>query len=250
MSNKKEEEVEKSDEQEPDAQELDTQESDAQEPDGVEKQSANDPSLLDSGDSSRDISDIPYTINAGPVAGSAVDSAASDIASLQEQLATAKRQADENWDKFIRLQAELDNVVKRGKRDLEQAHKFALEKFINELIPVRDSLEEGLNYADQVNLDAQKIKEGNEAILRLLAQAMEKFNVVQIDPQDEPFDPNRHEAVGLSKADGVKPNHILRVVQKGYLLNQRLIRPARVVVAQESGNQEQGSEDNEDQDGN
>ena len=151
-----------------------------------------------------------------------------DVESLQEALEEATRQASNNWDKFVRVQAELDNVIKRSRRDLESARKFALEKFASELLVVRDSLEMGLVHTEEI--DPDKLKEGSELTLRMLTQVMEKFNVVQIDPEGEPFDPKLHEAVTMAPSDEVEPNCVLNVIQKGYLLNDRLIRPARVVV--------------------
>ncbi len=154
-----------------------------------------------------------------------------DVESLQEALEEAKRQGADNWDKFMRAQAELDNVVKRSKRDLENAHKFALQAFVSELLVVRDSLEKGLEHTKDQEIDPDSLKEGSELTLRTLTQAMEKFNVAQIDPpKGEPFDPKLHEAMAMVSSDEVEPNCVLDVIQKGYLLNDRLIRPARVVV--------------------
>lgn len=159
------------------------------------------------------------------------DTLDNDITALQEALEEATAQASENWDKFMRSQAEMDNLLKRTKRDLENAHKFALEKFVSELLAVRDSLEMGLDHAEGEDVDPVKLKEGSELTLRMLAQVMEKFNVVQIDPKGEPFNPEHHEAMTMVPSNEVPANNILEVIQKGYLLNDRLIRPARVVVA-------------------
>jgi molecular chaperone GrpE len=154
-----------------------------------------------------------------------------DIEALQEALNEASSQASENWDKFMRSQAELDNILKRTKRDLENAHKYALEKFVGELLAVRDSLEMGLDHAEGEDVDPVKLKEGSELTLRMLVQVMEKFNVVQLDPKGEAFNPELHEAMAMVPSNEVSPNDILDVIQKGYVLNDRLIRPARVVVA-------------------
>ena len=135
-------------------------------------------------------------------------------------------------DKYIRARAELDNVKKRGQRDLENARKYALEGFVKELLEVRDSLELGLAHAQGDDNDAQELKQGGELTLRKLSQVMEKFNIVQLDPKGEPFDPALHEAMTITPTDEVAPNHIAIVAQKGYQLHDRLIRPARVVVAQ------------------
>ena len=154
-----------------------------------------------------------------------------DIQALQEALDEATAQASDNWDKFMRAQAEMDNILKRTKRDLENAHKFALEKFVKELLSVRDSLEMGLDHAEGEDVDPVKLKEGSELTLRMLSQVMEKFNVVQVDPHGEAFNPDVHEAMTMVPSNEVAPNSVLEVIQKGYLLNDRLIRPARVVVA-------------------
>lgn len=154
-----------------------------------------------------------------------------NMESLQEALEEANRQASDNWDRFMRAQAELDNVQKRNRRDLENARKFALEKFVIELLAVRDSLEMGLAHTKGEDVDPDKLREGSELTLRMLMQVMEKFSVDEIDPAGEAFDPKVHEAVAMVPSAEVEPNSILEVHQKGYLLNDRLIRPARVVVA-------------------
>lgn len=138
-------------------------------------------------------------------------------------------QAQENWDKYLRAAAELDNVRKRAARDVEHARKFALERFSTELLAVRDSLEAGLNAADQA--DAAALQEGSEATLKLLAKVMGQFGVEELDPLGEPFDPNFHEAMTMQPSAEMEPGSVLIVVQKGYTLNGRLLRPARVVVA-------------------
>lgn len=155
--------------------------------------------------------------------------------SLQEALDEAVQQASENWEKFMRSQAELDNVMKRSKRDLENAHKFALEKFVNELIPVRDSLEMGLDHAEGEAVEPEKLREGSEMTLRMLSQVMERFNVQQLVPQGEVFDPKLHEAMTIVPTDEVEPDCIVKVIQKGYTLSGRLVRPARVIVAKAPG---------------
>ena len=154
-----------------------------------------------------------------------------NMESLQKALEEANRQASDNWDRFMRAQAELDNVQKRNKRDLENVRKFALEKFVIELLAVRDSLEMGLAHTKDEDVDPDKLREGSELTLRMLMQVMEKFSVDEIDPAGEAFDPKVHEAVAMVPSAEVEPNSVLEVHQKGYLLNDRLIRPARVVVA-------------------
>lgn len=157
---------------------------------------------------------------------------ASEKSTATEEVSVALElaaQAQENWDKYLRAAAELDNVRKRAARDVEHARKFALERFSTELLAVRDSLEAGLNAADQA--DAAALQEGSEATLKLLAKVMGQFGVEELDPLGEPFDPNFHEAMTMQPSAEMEPGSVLMVVQKGYTLNGRLLRPARVVVA-------------------
>lgn len=151
-------------------------------------------------------------------------------AAVLKQLEEAQTQAQENWDKLLRVQAEMDNLRKRTARDVENAHKFALEKFAGELLAVRDSLEMGLDAA-RGETDVDKIREGTELTLKMLAQVMEKFGIRQIDPQGERFDPDRHQAMSMQPNAELEPNTVMAVMQKGYLLNDRLLRPAMVVVS-------------------
>jgi molecular chaperone GrpE len=137
---------------------------------------------------------------------------------------------DEHWNQCLRLQAEIENLRKRAERDLANAHKFALEKFASELLPVRDSLEMGL-LAVGDNADVEKLKEGSELTLKMLSNALEKFNIKEINPLNESFNPEYHEAMSVQEREDVAPNTVVTVVQKGYLLNDRLIRPAMVIVS-------------------
>ena len=144
-------------------------------------------------------------------------------------LAELKAVADENWDKYVRAAAELENVRKRALRDVENAHRFALERFCTELLAVKDSLEMGLAAADKA--DAQSLLDGKKATLKLLTATMERFGVVELNPEGEPFDPQEHEAMTMQPSADAEPGSVLTVFQKGYALNGRLLRPARVVVA-------------------
>ena len=137
--------------------------------------------------------------------------------------------ANANWDKYLRTAAELENMRKRAARDMENARKFALERFATELLAVRDSLEMGLQAAEGAN--AADLAEGSKATLKQLVATMERFGVREVDPQGEPFDPALHEAMTMQPTTEVEPNTVLTVFQKGYTLNGRLLRPARVVVA-------------------
>lgn len=154
----------------------------------------------------------------------------SSPAALLKRLEEAQAQAQENWDKLLRVQAEMDNLRKRTVRDVENAHRFALEKFAAELLAVRDSLEMGLDAA-RGETDVDRIREGTELTLKMLVQVMEKFGIQQIDPQGERFDPDRHQAMSMQPNAEMEPNTVMTVMQKGYLLNDRLLRPAMVVVS-------------------
>jgi len=145
-------------------------------------------------------------------------------------LAEAEARASENWERYLRAAAEAENTRKRAARDVEQAHKFALERIGKELLAVRDSLELGLGSADNANIES--LLEGSAATLKLLSTTMEKFGIEVVDPAGEPFDPEVHEAISVQPSETVEPGSVLTVVQKGYLLNGRLLRPALVVVAE------------------
>ncbi len=160
-------------------------------------------------------------------ASSTEELSAEELAKLLEE---ARAQASEHWDKVVRAQAEMDNLKKRHQRELEQAHKFGLEKFVAELLGVWDSLELGYEAAKE-NHDIDKLLEGTELTLKMLADAMGKFGVEQIDPKGEPFDPEKHQAMQVVERDDVPPNTVVEVIQKGYSLNGRLVRPALVMVS-------------------
>lgn len=162
-----------------------------------------------------------------------VESIESTADQLHQELADARAQAAQQRDQLLRAAAELDNIRKRAARDVEQAHRYALEKFAQELLPVRDSLE--LAAASAGTADAASLAAGQEATLKLLARAFEKFSIVGIEPVGEPFDPQRHEAMAMQDAPAAEPDSVLHVVQRGYELNGRLLRPARVIVARTPG---------------
>ena len=158
-----------------------------------------------------------------------------DHAELTVLLEDARGKADEHWDQVVRLQAEMDNLRKRSERDLANAHKFALERFANELLPVRDSLEMGLAAFDTEAADPEKLREGVVLTLQMLSAAMDKAAIREVNPQDELFNPEFHQAMSMQERDDVEPNTVVTVVQKGYLLNERLIRPAMVIVSKVPG---------------
>jgi molecular chaperone GrpE len=176
---------------------------------------------LDVIDAHAEQSDTPSESAADPVA---------IIAALRAELEQAHAEGEAQREQALRAVAESDNVRKRAQRDLENAHKFALERFVNELLPVKDSLELGLAAAqDSANLDG--LIEGTQMTLRMLATAIEKFGVRELAPVGEAFDPQIHQAMTTRDAEGQAPGTVLEVVQKGYLLNERLVRPAMVVVS-------------------
>jgi molecular chaperone GrpE len=171
----------------------------------------------------RPAEDEPADAPASDTEASAADSA--DV----DPLAEATARADENWDRYLRAAAELENVRKRAARDIENAHKFALERFARDLLAVSDSLEMALETGDEASVET--LREGNEATLKLLGSVLQRFGVEEVDPIGEPFDPAFHEAMTMQPSADAEPGSVLTVFQKGYALNGRLLRPARVVVA-------------------
>src|ERR1700691_4387846 len=150
-------------------------------------------------------------------------------AGLRAALAQAEENVRQQREQYLRAAPEQENVRKRAQRDIESAHRYALERFAGELLPVLDSLELGVRSGAAG--DPQSVLEGQAATLKLLERAFEKFSIKPIDPIGQPFDPSLHEAVLTQEAPNATPNSVLQVVQLGYELNGRLLRPARVVVA-------------------
>ncbi len=143
-------------------------------------------------------------------------------------------QVQEYQEQMLRAQAEMQNVRRRAELDVEKAHKFALEKFVKELLPVADSLEKAVESTEGQEASGElvaSIREGVEMTLNLFMNSLKKFNVEQLNPVGEPFDPQLHEAMSMVPAQDAEPNSVVAVVQKGYTLNERLVRPAMVVVA-------------------
>jgi len=147
---------------------------------------------------------------------------------LEQQLTAAEQKAHENWEKSVRAQAEVDNMRRRTDREVANAHRYALEKFSTALLPVVDSLEHALELATKHGDDA--MREGLELTMKVFVDTLEKNGVQQISPLGEVFNPQLHEAMTMQPVEGAQPNTISSVFQKGYLLNDRVIRPARVVV--------------------
>jgi len=150
---------------------------------------------------------------------------------LEAELAEARARADEHWNSYLRAVAETDNVRKRAQRDVEAASRYAIERFASELLDVRDSL--ALGVAAGASAGGATLLEGMEATLRLLDKAFDKAGLSLVDPVGQPFDPEFHEAMATQPSAEQPAGTVLAVVQKGYLLNGRLLRPARVLVARE-----------------
>jgi molecular chaperone GrpE len=153
------------------------------------------------------------------------------IAELQQELAAAEQKAQENWDKAVRTMAEMENLRKRTQKDLEDAHKYALNSFAKELLSVLDSLELGLQAAIGESEEVKKFREGSELTIKQFETVFAKFNIMTVNPVGEPFNAEQHQAVLMQEVEGATPNTVVNVFQKGYTLNGRLLRPAMVVVA-------------------
>jgi molecular chaperone GrpE len=151
-----------------------------------------------------------------------------ELERLQNELAAAEERAKNHWEQYLRALADVDNVRKRAAKDLESTRQFAVEKFAQDLIGVKDSLELAIANADRA--DVASLIEGQSATLRLLAKAFEKAQIEEINPQGSPFNPEQHEAMMAQPSDA-PPNTVVGVIQRGYQLNGRLLRPARVVVS-------------------
>ena len=151
--------------------------------------------------------------------------------SMEQQLLKAQDTIKDYWDQMMRLRAEIDNNRKRAERDVENAHKYALKSFVENLLPVIDSMEMGQTAATADNATLESIREGAELTIGMFVQVLEKNGLEQVDPLGEKFDPERHQAISMLDVDSAESNTVVEVMQKGFLLNDRLVRPAMVVVA-------------------
>lgn len=158
------------------------------------------------------------------------------IEDLKKHLEDAHKKSQENWDKAVRAQAEMENLKRRTLKDLEDAHKFALTGFSRELLSVMDSLVLGLQAATGDSEDVQKFRVGSELTIKQLEAAFAKYNIVEINPVGQPFNAEFHQAMLMQEVEGAEPNTVVNVFQKGYTLNGRLLRPAMVVVAKAKEN--------------
>ncbi|MCR6551985.1 nucleotide exchange factor GrpE [Aeromonas sp. CPF2-S1] len=174
-------------------------------------------------------------VEAQPVEPTDVDSEVTAeqarIAELEAQLETAIQKAAEERERALRTAAEMENLRRRTAQDVEKAHKFALEKFANELLPVLDNLERAIELADKENEALKPMIEGVELTLKSMQSGVAKFGLVALDPINQPFDPNAHQAMSMVPSADVAPNTVIAVMQKGYELNGRVIRPAMVMVS-------------------
>ena len=157
--------------------------------------------------------------------------AADPVAELREALSRAEATAADNWNRYLRSVAEMENVRKRATRDIEAARRAGVEKLATELLVIADTLEMGLESG--ATASAESLLAGKEATLRLLLAAFEKFNIEVVDPTGYRFDPQLHEAMSMQPSNTAEPNSVLVVLQKGYRIGERLLRPARVIVAGE-----------------
>ncbi|CAH9015948.1 nucleotide exchange factor GrpE [Candidatus Nitrosacidococcus sp. I8] len=155
----------------------------------------------------------------------------SHISEIEDRLTEALSKADSNWNEVLRAKADLENQRRRYERELEKARKYTLEKFAQDLLPLRDSLEMGLSQAQEENASVDILREGTELILKEFNQITDRFGIKEITPVNEPFNPEFHQAISTQESDDFDPNTVVAVVRKGYLLNDRLLRPAMVVVS-------------------
>ncbi|KUJ72923.1 nucleotide exchange factor GrpE [Thiomicrospira sp. WB1] len=155
---------------------------------------------------------------------------------LQEMLDEARKEAESQKDLAVRTLADMENLKRRTRKDVEDAHKFGLEKFVTELLSVLDSMEMGLEAAKKAEQEqgegVSPLVEGMEMTFKQMLDVLDKFNVERVDPKGEVFDPQLHEAMTMMPSEAHDSNTVVEVVQKGYRLNDRLVRAARVVVAQ------------------
>jgi molecular chaperone GrpE len=153
------------------------------------------------------------------------------IARLEAELAEAKATIEGQKDSVVRAAAEMENIRRRAALDVEKAHKFALEKFANELLPVIDNMDRAVEFADKENEALKPVIEGIELTLKSFTDALAKFNVEVVNPQGEKFNAEFHQAMTMQPSEDVEPNTVIAVMQKGYTLNGRLLRPAMVMVS-------------------
>ena len=177
----------------------------------------------------------PQTPDTAPAEAAAAEVSGLGTASVvdvERELQAALAKANENYDLYLRARADGENIRRRAQDDIAKAHKYAIESFAEALVPVMDSLEKAL---ENEAADVAVVREGAAITLRQLQSAFEKNRLIAIDPKGEKFDPHKHQAISMVPApDGVAPNHVVTVLQKGWLIADRVLRPALVTVAQAS----------------
>ncbi|MFC4699729.1 nucleotide exchange factor GrpE [Glaciecola siphonariae] len=156
------------------------------------------------------------------------------IQALEEELAKAQATIEEQKDGVLRARADIENARRRAEQEIDKARKFALEKFASELLPVIDNLERAMQSANGADESIKPLLDGVDLTLKSFISTIEKFGLEIVDPQGESFNPDHHQAMSMQESDEVAPNTVLAVMQKGYLLNGRLLRPAMVMVSRAS----------------
>ena len=159
------------------------------------------------------------------------------LTKAERELVDAQDKAEENWELYLRTAAELENVRKRSQRELENARRYGIDRFAQELLAVADSLEKGLEAASE-KPSVDVLMAGKQATLKQLRQLMERFGISELNPLGEAFDPELHEAMTTQPSEEYEPGQVMAVIQKGYRIHDRLLRPARVIIAAEAEKQE------------
>jgi len=175
--------------------------------------------------------DVEAAVEAAEQHAEQEQSPEAEIAMLYAELETAKQTIADQKDSVVRAAADVDNMRRRAAQDVEKAHKFALEKFANELLPVIDNLERAIEFSDKENETLKPLLEGIDMTMKSFNDAVAKFGVEIVNPQGEQFNPDFHQAMSIQPSNDVTPNTVLAVMQKGYTLNGRLLRPAMVMVS-------------------
>lgn len=166
----------------------------------------------------------------------AVEQELSEVEVLQQQIEALQDEMAQTKDQALRTVADAQNIKRRAEQDIDKARKFALEKFAGELLAVADNMERAVQAADQNNDAVKPLVEGVELTQKTLLGVFEKFQISQLDPVGEPFNPEFHQAMSMVENPDAEPNSVIAVMQKGYTLNERLLRPAMVVVSKAAAN--------------
>lgn len=190
---------------------------------------------LEQVEASQEAGNSPVDSSAGEAQGDAGEAAEESELSLEDMVSQLQEDLLAARDAALRSQADAQNVKRRAEQDVEKARKFALEQFARELLPVVDNLERAVEAAGGDDEALKPIAEGVDLTLKSFLGALKKFNIEAVDPQGEPFDPNLHQAMSMVENNDVEPNSVIAVMQKGYTLNGRLLRPAMVMVSKAAG---------------